>query len=535
MELVYTLVLEANAERLESSSLSGGTKIKEYMINKKILCLGHNQFGTDGEVTDLATEHNTINHGLISQEEFVPNKPGYYHTSIVDLSSGMILQIAKYFDMIIMLDQPVEQWPHWKLLLSTYKLMIELDQLGLSVVYKDNINIQRYNLLEQVTNNNNKSFCIYPWINLIEEYGYLTVCARSNKKVTTINELGNWKTNADYKKIRETMLRGELLPDYCGYCYKIESKGIESYRTFETKEWLAKLDISSVDELNDIEHPYYYEIRLSNKCNLKCRSCKPEHSNSIEKEYKKFNIIYPYGQSFTYSSLDRIDINTLTPKTRVYLTGGEPTVMAEVYTFMENCIAAGKLDFDFALGTNAAKISKRFLKLAKHFTNMGFSVSIDGYKQVNDYWRTGSDFDTIIKNTKILQEQGHNISILCVPSIHNVTNLHLLFEFLDREFPYCGMYLQINHNPMQSAFNHPDAKLVMESMEKCKQTNSYHRDGMSTKTSIDSLYKYYDNNPIVDKEQLKQFFEYNDKLDNARNVKLIDYIPELEACRKFIE
>ena len=504
------------------------------MINKKILYLGHNQSGTDSDVTILAAKYDIINHGLVSQENFIPIAVGCYHTSITDLSSGMIIHIAKYFDTIVMLDQPVEQWSHWKLLLSTYKLMIELEKLGHNTIYKDNANTRKYKLFEKITNNN-KSFCIYPWINIIEEHGYLTTCARSNKKVTTLNELGNWQTNAEYKKIRETMLKGELLPEHCRYCYEVESKGIESYREFETKEWLAKLDISSIEELDNIEHPYYYEIRLNNKCNLKCRSCKPEHSNSIEKEYKKFNIIYPYDQSFTYSSLDHLDISSLNSQTRVYLTGGEPTVMVEVYTFMENCIAVGNTDFDFTIGTNAAKISKQFLKLSKHFTNMGFSVSLDGYGIVNDYWRTGSEFNTVIKNTKILQEQGHNISINCVPSIHNVTNLHLLFEFLDREFPHCGMYLQINQNLMQSAFNHPNAELVIASMEKCKQTNSYYRDGKSTKTSIDSLYNYYSNNPIFDKKQLKEFFEYNDKLDNARNVKLIDYIPELEACRKFIE
>jgi len=504
------------------------------MINKKILCLGHNQSSTDSDVTALAITHNTINHGLITQETFVPVEDGYYHTSIVDISSGAIIQMATYFDIIILLDQPVAEWPHWKSLLSTYKLMIELEKLGNTTVYKDNANIQRYKLFSQLTNN--KSFCIYPWIELIESTtNTLTLCARSTTKVATTSELGNWKTNSEYKKIREAMLRGELLPNHCGYCYSYESAGIESYREFETIEWLAKLDISSIAELNEIEHPYYYEIRLNNKCNLKCRSCKPEHSSSIEKEYKKFNIIYPYEQSFDYSSLDILDIKSLTPKTRVYLTGGEPTVMVEVYEFMESCIKAGKTDFDFTLGTNAAKISKRFLKLSKHFTNMGFSISLDGYGKVNDYWRSGSDFDTIIKNTKILQAQGHNISINCVPSIHNVTNLHLLFEFLDKEFPHCGMYLQINHNSMQSAFNHPNAKLVVESMEKCKQTKSYYRDGKSNKTGIDSLYDHYNNNPVFNKEELKQFFEYNDKLDNARGVKLIDYIPELEECRKLIE
>ena len=513
------------------------------MFNKKILCLGHNGNDTDHVVSMLANADNATNHGLISGGMFVPESFGYYHTSIVDSSYGEILQFAEYFDTIILLDQPVDQWSHWKLLLSTYKLMLELDQLH-NTVYKNNANIKKYEFFDKMVVEN-KSFCIYPWIELINDMGYLTTCARADKKITTIGELGDWQTNPHYNKIRESMLNGKLLPDNCESCYMYERNGIESYRMFETKEWLAKLDISTVEELNAITHPYYYEIRLNNTCNLKCRGCRPSFSNSIEKEYAKHNIKPPFNdedyaystfndEDYAYSTLDILDIQSLNPSVRVYLTGGEPTIMSEVYLFMENCISAGKTDFDFTLGTNAVKLNDRFLELSTHFSNMGFSVSLDGYGKINDYWRSGSDFDTIIKNTKLLQSMGHNISINCVPGIYNVSNLHLLFEFLDMEFPHCGMYLQINCNTLQSAYNHPNAKLVIDSMEKCKQTTTYHRDGKSTKTCIDSLYDHYNSNPTFDKESLKQFFEYNDKLDSVRNVRLIDFIPELEECRAFI-
>jgi hypothetical protein len=88
---------------------------------------------------------------------------------------------------------------------------------------------------------------------------------------------------------------------------------------------------------------------------------------------------------------------------------------------------------------------------------------------------------------------------------------------------------------MQSVYNHPNTKLVIESLEKCKQTKMYYSDGKSNKTFIDSAIEYYSNNPQCDLNLLKQFFEYNDKLDHARNVRLADYIPELEECRKLID
>ena len=41
-------------------------------------------------------------------------------------------------------------------------------------------------------------------------------------------------------------------------------------------------------------------------------------------------------------------------------------------------------------------------------------------------------------------------------------------------------------------------------------------------------------NKNTSRNKLKKFFEYNDILDKSRSSKLGDYIPELEACRKYI-
>lgn len=503
------------------------------MFRKKILCLGTNSEDTDRLTQILADQDSTKNNGLVGTVNFVPVNLGYYHTSILDLSFGEIINLARNFDCVLLHDQPKHVWSHWKPLLSTYKLMVELEKLGHCTVYKNNANIQEYlNFFKELETN--KSFCIYPWITLVEERGHLVTCARGQDHITTFAELKDWRTDPKFTEVREKMLRGELLPSNCKTCYDYEDRNIESYRQFETKEWIAKLGINSFDDLDQITQPYYYEIRLGNKCNIMCRSCKPEHSHLIDREFKKFNITYPFEQTFKYSKLDRINIETLSPLSRVYLTGGEPTVIPEVYEFMQKCIDAGRTDFDFTLGTNAAKISAKFLKLASHFKNMNFSVSLDGYGPVNDYWRWGTDWNTVIKNTKLLQSHGHTISINCVPGIYNVTNLHLLFEFLDQEFPHAGIYLQINHVGFQSAYNHPDHDLVIESMTKCKQTRMYYTDGKSNKTAIDSLYDYYSKRPACDLVALKEFFVYNDQLDHARNSRLQDYIPELEECRKYI-
>jgi sulfatase maturation enzyme AslB (radical SAM superfamily) len=412
--------------------------------------------------------------------------------------------------------------------------MLELEQQGISTVYKDNENIKKIQNFEHFLKDN-KSFCIYPWINFVEENGNLSLCARTIKKIASPESAINWKSHNDFQHIRQKMLAGERVPEYCNTCYFYEENGIESYRQFETKEWITKLGITSIEDLDQINQPYYYELRLSNKCNLLCRGCKPQFSHLIEKEFKHFKIESQMGNApMKYSTIDRIDISHLNPLHRVYLTGGDPTVIPEVFTFMERCIGAGKTDFEFTLGINGQKISDKFLSLTDHFSNLNFSISLDGYGRVNDYWRWGSDFETIIRNTKLLQSRGHNISINTVPGIYNVTNLHLLYEFLDREFPHTSVYSQINYVDFQSPYNHPNVELCLESLDKCRQTKMYLSDGKSNKTAIDSLYEHYSKNPIFDPVALKKFFDYNDQLDRARNTKLGDYIPELEQCRQLL-
>jgi|TARA_R110000851_G_scaffold26598_6_gene75276 organic radical activating enzyme len=502
----------------------------------KILCLGNNLENTDKFVSILAKKSGVANNGLVESHLFEPTSEGYYHTSLVDVNLGGITALASKFDRIQMLDLPYSQWSSWKLLLSTYKLCKDLYLQGYDVIYKQNKNIRSFEYWKDYVQKN-KSFCIYPWVNFVEAQNHNVLCARSTHKLVTTKDklLGNWQTNKEYDQLRQKMLNGERLDEHCRVCYDYENKGIESYRQFETQDWAAVLNLQTVEDLKNIHTPYYYEIRLSNKCNLMCRGCKPEFSHLIEKEFDEHNIDYPIKDFQGYTGFDVIDIASLTKQTRVYLTGGEPTVMKEVYEFMRECIAENKTDFDFTLGTNCQFISDTFLELADHFTHMNFAVSLDGYGQVNDYWRWLSNWDTIVANMKLLEQHGHNVSINIVPGIYNVTNLHLLYEFLDQEFPLAGMYLQINHNPWQSAYNHPNKELVIESMQRCRETTVYRTDGKSNKTSIDSLLNHYsDPNFTYDVNALREFFVYNDKLDKARGSQLGDYIPELEECRKLV-
>ena len=502
----------------------------------KILCLGNNDYDTDHRVNDLARNNGTINHGLITNVTFIPEHDGYYHTTTVDLPAGQILPLAERFDKVILLDQPAQEWSHWKILLTSFKYLESLEKKGIVTEYKNNSNIQGLKFFDQLIHSN-PSFCIYPWVLMLEEDGKFVACPKSKPDLGVAKPI-NWKDDPKFTQIRNKMLQGEKIPE-CKQCYYEESRGITSTRQFETMDWASKLDLKNLDDLKKLTAPSYYEIRFGNTCNLACRMCIPNHSSLIEKEFKELNITYlkkDYKDEY-YSDIDLIDIDKLNSTTRVYFTGGEPTVFPEFYTFMQRCIDAGRTDFDFCIGYNGQKLSKKMIDMFSHFSNMNFSFSIDGYGKINDYIRSYSDWDTIIKNANILRNEGHTISLETIPSIYNASNLHLLFEFFDAEFPDSVQFLQIEQQHPGGhlhCFSHPDAEACVRSLERVKKTNKYSTDGRGTQSIIDSMYDHYIQNPQPDLDKLRRFFELNDKLDQKRGTRLADYIPELEAGRKFL-
>jgi len=503
---------------------------------KFVLFLGNNDERTDHEVSTLAEQHNVVNHGLISDGTFVPTENGFYHTTVVDIPWGNLLSLASRFCAIIMLDQPYESWSHQKCLQATCKLMLQLEKQGQTTVFRQNNNVQKILYWIDLVFKKNSSFCIYPWINLYNSGKDTKLCSRDRSTVTSLDSLKNWQTDTSYQKIRDSMLQGRRLPEHCKVCYDYEEYGMESYRQFETVDWATKLDLDSVEDLAKLDKPFFYEVHNGNHCNIKCRGCQPAYSEPIAIEAKKFNIIPPIKFKTSVSQYDMalIDIEQLDSQSSVYFQGGEPTIMPEVKNFLQQCINKKRTDFLLTLCTNGVKLSDDFINLISYFPNTNLSFSIDGYDKVNDYWRWGSKWNNVIENARKVSRLGHSVSINTVPGIYNVTNLHLLMEFLDREFPFTAIYMQVNYLPWQSVNNYPIADLVLESMTKCQKTSIYHSNGKSCKTSIDSIFNYYSTNPVFDPDQLRHFFNYNDQLDQARGSRLVDYIPELDLARQYI-
>ena len=501
-----------------------------------ILCIGNNTEDTDIKTKALAVSNSMACYGLLSDldiEESIDNiiKPGYYHTSVYDIEYGKLFKLAQHFDKVIILDQPKEQYSHPDAFFKTIQIANDLKPC-VEVIMMDptyNSDIDFFKTLV----NTNKSFCIFPFIELLTNQrtdGQTTVCCRSNTPVAKLSEIKSFKTDKNYKVIRDKMISGTLVPEHCSSCYKLEDQNILSARQQETVEWANRLNICSLGDLDNNEYPAYYEIRPSNVCNLQCRMCGPESSQLIGKEYKKIGLINKLPPK-ERSDFDIVDFRNLK---KLYVAGGEPTAMPEFYNFVDRCIAEEKI-FEFTINTNATKINNRFKKQLKLLPHLQFIVSIEGVGNLNHYIRWPSDWNAIVENMKFLADHNHTMSINTTVSIYNVTRLYELFKWLDDEFPGILIHAQLagSKNDMLSALQFPDSKVALSKLLPIQQLKCYNNDKL-LKSLVDGLISHYQSNPVIDQEKLKLFFEFNDKLDDSRNITLSDYIPELDQFRKTI-
>ena len=496
------------------------------MNNKKILCLGNNSEDTDIRAKLVAREQNLEYHGLITEIKEI--NPGCYQTSFYDMSYGDLVELSKNMDDIIILDQSKESYLDEHAFYQTISLGKHLKSTCNVIFLDDSFNYTVEDVLKT-----NKSLCILPFIQSVTVNGNYTVCCHSHTPISKIESTINYSGDANRTLIKQKMLAGEKLDNYCKICYDLENKKIVSPRITQTNEWANRLNIKNINDLSEITNPIFYEIRASNQCNLMCRMCNPTWSSLLKKENQKLKI---FDESeYQYTGFDHVNIDNIE---KLYVAGGEPTIMQELYTFLEDCVQKKKTNFEIQVNTNAVSLNKKFKSLLKHFNNFNFEISVDGYGLVNQYVRWPTNWDKLINNIDYIYSQGHKISFNSVVSIYNIASLYSTVEFLSNRYkkipihlsPVMFTYLK---KDILSPYIFPDAKLIIDNLDKIKKLEVYHND-IELKSKIDEYQDYFKNKHVISLPTLTSFFEYNNKLDNSRNIRLIDYIPELEQYRTLI-
>ena len=349
----------------------------------------------------------------------------------------------------------------------------------------------------------------------------------------------------DMRDIRMAMVSGDKVAG-CSTCYLQESSGRVSNRQFSNQEWADKLGSKQIKQLIDKAilnngslkyNVAYLDLRLGNLCNLKCRMCNPYNSSQIAKEhielektdpkYKavwattfgKFNSrIMEVQEWFDQDILWDQVIDLIPSLHKVYMTGGEPTLIANNFKFMESCIEQGRTDIVLFFNTNCTNINKRFLDLIRQFKTVYINASVDGTGHVNEYIRAPSKWNQIKENVETLSKMP-NVVLGITPTVQ-VYNIFNLIEILNWAGSLGNVFVDflINVHPYHLAVGVlPDAVRfdVADQLEKYANLNYMLPNTKNSTLGIIGLLRQ----PRAEdwETQLKILKDYTISLDNARS------------------
>ena len=490
-----------------------------------IICIGNGQEEASHQSSLIALENKLVWCGVLDFNTELTT--GCYHTSIYDIKLPMLLDKinGRKFTKVIVLDQDQS---YYKDKLEFFKT-IDLGQSLVDKVVVEFLNSDFSNPIKQELIKN-KSFCIMPFISLCTDGDDISSCCTMKTPITDIGKFKDFKLDSDINHLRTDMLANVRSTKHCNECYKDEDAGMISSRQTLTQEWAYKLNLKSIEDIHNNTNLISYDISVGNKCNAMCRSCVPDLSNLISKEYIKIGLDHvPVNKK---SNFDLIDISNVK---RVYINGGEPTISQDFFNFLQKCIDLNKLDVEIIINTNAFKLSEKFLDIIKNFSNLKFEISIDGYQDLQYYIRHPIAWDQFKDNVDTLYQTvgGRKISFNTVVSIYNISSLYNIINFLESNYPETTKHLRIlSYKEFLVYTNFPDKHVAVSDLEKIKSLDYYKKDETLC-SQIDGLIAGMSSAPI-NTESLKHFFKFNDLLDKSRNISLKDYIPQLDYARDIL-
>ena len=287
-----------------------------------------------------------------------------------------------------------------------------------------------------------ENFCMAPWVHMsVWQTGDAYPCCiyHWDMPVDNINRSG-LKGAWNSKKMRDLRLRmlSNEPSEGCKKCINYDKQGIISYRHKMNTEYAHHRDLinttqedGTVDKMNLA----YFDIRFSNLCNMKCRSCGPHFSSKWAEDVIGKPEIVEINHADMWEEIEE----ALPSIEEIYFTGGESLFMPQHYRLLDMLIERG-LKPRLTYNSNATRLSlkgKHIKDYWKHFDNIFYCVSLDQVGPKAEYTRNGQTWDTVYNNLCWIRdnfEQGYDKGVVIQPnptiSVLNIMDLRRIINFL---------------------------------------------------------------------------------------------------------
>ena len=407
-------------------------------------------------------------------------------------------------------------------------------------------------------------FCMLPWIHLHsypDGRAYPCCSSVSQHPVGDLNKNSMkevWNGEA-MREVRRNMLSKTDSPE-CQVCYDKEAHGVYTMRNSFNKHFghhiKEVLPATHADGTADIFKFRFYDIRFSNLCNMKCRTCGDTFSslwadeNRKRFEWKKgtnpatdVKVLFS-GRNET-DMLEQLD-DHIPHVEQIYFAGGEPLIMPEHYKLIHRLIELDKSDVKLTYNTNFLKVTyggHDVFELWKHFdmgrgVSVGASLDIDGARA--EYMRKGTKWDTIVRNRERMLEVCPEVDFYLSPTV-GLFNVLKVCQF-HRSWVEKG-YIKASDFHINMLYGPKDRRadvLPPALKDEARAEITEHIAWIKTKGNnainrcvpeFEALLVMMDAEDRTD--MIPEFYRINDPLDEWRDEKFDDIFPELTPMRKY--
>ena len=390
-----------------------------------------------------------------------------------------------------------------------------------------------------------KTFCIYPWIHLhAYPTGEAYPCCHAEMGV---GQVGNCRTNTleeiwhDQPMIN---LRNDMLSETkntaCARCYEQEESGFFSGRRSANKHHGHQ-----IKRINDNNFQMsYWDIRFSNLCNLSCRSCGHIFSSSWYQDQAKLagGNWRDRNQVLNYAGRTETDMwEQLVPHLdyveQIYFAGGEPLMMAEHYNILDELERRGRFDVRLIYNTNFTHTrlkDRTVFDYWKKFKSVAVGASLDAMGPRAEYIRKGTNWDSVERNRIQMLEICPDVDFYISPTLSIMNALHL--PDFHRSWADLGFIRpqDLNVNILQDPahyridiapikYKQRICVLYEEHLNWLRPLDPLQRATVGFESAVNFIMAT-DNTRLLD-----TFWKKTHELDNIRNERILEVIPELEV------
>jgi hypothetical protein len=402
-----------------------------------------------------------------------------------------------------------------------------------------------------------KTVCMAAWVHVhLSSLGDFTPCCEIFQPLGTSEGatlVSHWNSKA-MADLRNAMLQDAPI-QMCRKCYDKEEAGLHSsrlrYNDFYRDE-VDRLNATRPDgTLPASVQPIDLDIRFSNLCNFRCRSCWHGASSRWFSDASALGLAQGPSPVITAGADRRqllAEVLERLPLVRsIYFAGGEPLLMEEHYALLEQLIRIGRTDVLLSYNSNFSELSlgnRRVADLWAAFPHVEVEASADGMGAVGELVRKGFSSARFEENLLAVRETCPHVklSLRITVSVLNLFHLPNFYRYAHERLGFGHDMICVN--PLQEP-RHYNIRILPRAMRKAAAVQltalarslpesppplvPSRRPGRAGKAALLDLISYMGNGD--NGGGIAKFVQITEALDALRGEDTFATIPELAGLR----